>query len=129
MAAVADIAKKRSDIAAMGTQLAFVHMGTEEQASKFFARFGLSNENRVSDPQQKLYTTFSLQRGTFRQLFGLRIWKRGLGDRIMLTYGMGRIIGDSFQLPGVFLVHHSEILKAFRHETVADEVDYVGMSR
>ena len=129
MAAVADIAKKRSEIAATGAQLAFVHMGTEAQAAKFFARFGANEEHRVSDPQQKLYKAFSLQRGTFRQLFGLRIWKRELRDRIMLTYGIGKIIGDSFQLPGVFLIHHSEILKAFRHETVADEVDYVGLAR
>jgi len=47
----------------------------------------------------------------------------------MLTYGVGRVIGDSFQLPGIFLVHHSEVLKAFRHESVADEVDYVAMAK
>ena len=129
MAAVADIANKRSQIAATGTQLAFVYMGTEAQATKFFTRFGLNDEHRVSDPAQALYKTFSLRRGTLRQLFGLKIWKRELRDRIMLTYGMGKIIGDSFQLPGVFLIHHSEILKAFRHDTVADEVDYVGMAR
>jgi hypothetical protein len=104
-------------------------MGTEEQAAKFFTRFGVNEEHRVSDPQQELYKAFSLQRGTFRQLFGLSIWKRELRDRIMLTYGIGKIIGDSFQLPGVFLIHHSEILKAFRHETVADQVDYVGLAR
>ena len=47
----------------------------------------------------------------------------------MLTYGIGKVIGDSFQLPGVFLVHHGEIVKAFRHESVADEVDYAAMAR
>ncbi|HJW99656.1 MAG TPA: AhpC/TSA family protein [Terriglobales bacterium] len=129
MAAMAEISKKRSEIAATGTQLAFVHMGTEAQAQKFFSKFSLNGEHQVSDPQQKLYKTFSLSRGKLSQLFGLRVWKRGFRDRIMLTYGVGRVIGDSFQLPGVFLVHHSEILKAFRHETVADEVDYLAMAR
>jgi hypothetical protein len=47
----------------------------------------------------------------------------------MLTHGVGKIIGDSFQLPGVFLIHNSEVIKAFRHESVADEVDYAGMAR
>ena len=126
---MAEIRKKRSEIAATGTQLAFVHMGSEEQAQKFFSKFALNGEARVSDTQRKLYEAFSLRRGTFRQLFGLKVWKREFRDRIMLTYGIGKVIGDSFQLPGVFLVHHCEILKAFRHESVADEVDYAAMAR
>jgi hypothetical protein len=124
-----EIRKKRSEIAATGTQLAFVHMGTEVQAQKFFSKFALNGEPRVSDPRQTLYKTFSLRRGTFSQLFGLKVWKRGLRDRIMLTYGLGRVIGDSFQLPGIFLVHHSEVVKSFRHDSVADEVDYLAMAR
>ncbi|PYX98559.1 MAG: hypothetical protein DMG62_15660 [Acidobacteria bacterium] len=126
---MAEIRKKRSEIAATGTQLAFVHMGTEEQAQKFFSKFALNGEHRVSDPEQKLYKTFSLRRGKLSQLFGLKVWKREFRDRITLTYGMGKIIGDSFQLPGLFLIHYSEILKSFRHESVADEVDYVAMAR
>ena len=126
---MAEIRKKRSEIAATGTQLAFVHMGTEEQAQKFFSKFALNGEHRVSDPEQKLYKTFSLRRGKLSQLFGLKVWKREFRDRITLTNGMGKIIGDSFQLPGLFLIHYSEILKSFRHESVADEVDYVAMAR
>ena len=129
MAGIAEIRKKRSEIAATGTQLAFIHMGNEEQAQKFFSKFALNGEPRVSDPERRLYQTFSLRRGTLTQLFGLKVWKREFRDRIMLTYGVGKVIGDSFQLPGVFLVHHSEVLKAFRHESVADEVDYVAMAK
>lgn len=129
MAAVSEIAKKRAEIAATGTQLAFVHMGNEEQARKFFSKFGLNDEHRVSDPERKLYKTFALQRGKLGQLFGLKIWKRGIRDKIMLTHGFGKIVGDSSQLPGVFLVYRSEVLKAFRHDSVADEVDYVRMSK
>jgi alkyl-hydroperoxide reductase/thiol specific antioxidant family protein len=126
---MSEIRKKRSEIAATGTQLAFVHMGSEAQAQKFFSKFALNGEPRVSDPQRRIYKTFSLRRGTLTQLFGLKVWKREFRDRIMLTYGVGKVIGDSFQLPGIFLVHHSEVLKAFRHESVADEVDYVDMAR
>lgn len=126
---MSEIRKKRLEIAATGTQLAFVHMGNEEQAQKFFSKFALHGEPRVSDPRRELYKTFSLRRGRLGQLFGLKVWKREFRDRIMLTYGVSKVIGDSFQLPGVFLVHHSEVLKAFRHESVADEVDYVAMAR
>jgi hypothetical protein len=104
-------------------------MGTEEQARKFFARFGAEDEHRVSDPGRGLYRAFSLKRGRLGQLFGLKVWKREVRDRMYLTYGVGRIIGDSFQLPGVFLVHRSEMIKAFRHESLADEVDYVRMAQ
>jgi len=127
--AVSEIATKLSEIAATGAQLAFVHMGTEEQAQKFFSRFGLSNEHRVSDRGRELYRAFLLKRGTLKQLFGWKVWKRELRERVMLTNGMGKVIGDSFQLPGVFLIHHSEILKAFRHESVADKVDYVTLAK
>lgn len=113
----------------MGTQVAFVHMGSEEQAQKFFTKLGAQDEHRVSDPEKRLYGAFSLQRGKFGQLFGMKIWKREIRDRMYLTHGIGRMIGDSFQLPGVFLIHHSEIIKAFRHDSVADEVDYVAMSK
>ena len=104
-------------------------MGKEEQAQKFFTKLGAQDEHRVSDPEKRLYQAFSLQRGKFGQLFGLRIWKREIRDRMYLTYGVGRIIGDSFQLPGVFLVHHSEVIKAFRHDSIADEVNYVEMAK
>jgi hypothetical protein len=129
MQAVSEIATRRSEIAATGTQLAFVHMGNEEQAQKFFSKFGLNDEQRVSDPGRELYRAFSLQRGTVTQLFGWKVWKRELRERVMLTNGIGKIIGDSFQLPGVFLIQRSEILKAFRHESIADKVDYVTLAK
>jgi hypothetical protein len=104
-------------------------MGNEEQAKKFFTKFGLHEEHRVSDPEQKLYKVFALQRGRLDQLFGLKFWKREIRDKVTLTHGIGKVIGDSFQLPGVFLIQRSEILKAFRHDSVADQVDYVGMAK
>jgi hypothetical protein len=129
MQAVSEIATKRSEINATGAQVAFVHMGTEEQAQRFFSRFGLDDVHRVSDRGRDLYRTFLLKRGTLRQLFGWKVWKRELRERVMLKNGIGKIIGDSFQLPGVFLIQHSEILKAFRHESVADKVDYVTLAK
>jgi peroxiredoxin len=127
--AVSEISKKRSEIAGTGAQLAFIHMGTEEQAQKFFSKFGLENEHRVSDPEQSLYRQFELSRGTVAQLFGWKVWKRELRERVMLTNGIGKVMGDSFQLPGVFLIHHSQVIKAFRHESVADQVNWVQMAK
>jgi hypothetical protein len=35
--------------------------------------------------------------------------------------------GDATQMPGVFLLHRGEILKAFKHKTAADRPDYLDM--
>ena len=121
--------KKRPEIAALGTQVAFVHMGREDVAAQFFAKFGAEQEHRVSDPRRELYAAFSLRSGTFNQLFGLQVLKREIRDRMYLTYGIGKVVGSISQLPGAFLIHHSQVVKAFRHDSVADEVDYVAMAK
>ena len=47
---VADVAERREAMTASGTTVVFVHMHPEPQAAAFFARFGVSNLQRVSDP-------------------------------------------------------------------------------
>jgi hypothetical protein len=42
---------------------------------------------------------------------------------------MGRLMGDGFQMPGVFLVHHGVVLRSFRHETAAQRPDYRALAR
>src|SRR4051812_21292621 len=118
---MAEIAKKRAAITARGTQLAFVHMSTEEQARKFFADYGMEDAERVSDPQRKLYKTFRLVRGRFHQFMSWKILKRMFKAGVIDGHGLGKLAGDAFQMPGVFLIQESKILRAFVHKTVADQ--------
>ena len=37
---------------------------------------------------------------------------------------VGKLVGDGFQMPGVFLLRNGRIEKAFRHQTAADRPDY-----
>ena len=125
---MAEISKKRSAIVARGTQLAFVHMSNEEQARKFFASYGLEDAERVSDPQRKLYKSFRLVRGGLSQFLSLNILKRMFVSGVINGHGLGKLAGDAFQMPGVFLIQESKILRAFVHQTVADQPNYVGLA-
>ena len=57
---VADVAARRTAMADSGTTVAFVHMHPEPQAAAFFARYGVQDLQRVSDPARTLYRAFEV---------------------------------------------------------------------
>ena len=59
---VADVAARRDAMTASGTTVVFVHMHPESQAAAFFARYGVSDLQRVSDPGCTLYAAFGVPR-------------------------------------------------------------------
>jgi peroxiredoxin len=59
---VADVASRRAAMAASGTTVVFVHMHPESQAAAFFARYGVCDLQRVSDPERTLYRAFGVPR-------------------------------------------------------------------
>lgn len=93
------------------------------------ARYGLGEVAHFSDPQQNLYRAFALRRGSVREIFNGFVWKRGFDVFVKGKHGVGRLVGDGFQMPGVFLVHNGSIVRAFRHQTVADRPDYLALAR
>jgi len=124
---VSDIAGRRRLIEAAGSSLAFVHLGTEEKAKAFFAYYKLDDVPRFSDPDARLYEAFGLVRAELRQYLNfeslyrtLTAWSKG--------HFVGRPVGDVKRMPGVFLIHNSEIRKAFRHDLVSDRPDYLALA-
>ncbi|MEO5823219.1 MAG: redoxin domain-containing protein [Vicinamibacteraceae bacterium] len=59
---VADVAARRTTMEASGTTVVFVHMHPEPQAATFFARYGVADLQRVSDPVRTLYGAFHVPR-------------------------------------------------------------------
>ena len=116
--AVADIARQRETIEADGTRICFVYMpetdkngnARPEVAERFFEKYGVGDVHRIADPDQHLYKAFELRRGFLATVFGLHM--------------VGKLVGDGFQMPGVFLLRNGRIEKAFRHQTAADRPDY-----
>jgi peroxiredoxin len=126
---LADLSAQRRRIEADGTRVALVHMASEAQAEPFLEKYGLGDLPRVSDPGQAVYRAFGLDRGSLLQLFGLKTWIRGFHAAFAEGHRQGATIGDSFQMPGVFLIFHGEVLKAYRHQSPADRPDYVSLAQ
>jgi peroxiredoxin len=125
--ALADLASRRAEIEKNGARLTLVHMGSEERGAKFFARYGLQDVPRVSDPERALYRAFGLPRGSLGDLFGPKVWWRGFQAGILGRHGVGLLEGDGFQMPGVFLLFHGEVLRSYRHQSAADRPDYLAL--
>jgi hypothetical protein len=126
--AVADLARLGPAIEAAGTQVAFVHMGTEDEARAFFGRHGMSDAPRVSDPDATLYREFGLTRGSINQILGPTVLTRSVGALLTGGHVAGRPIGDPWQMPGVFLLYRGRVLKSFRHERSSDAPDYAELA-
>ncbi len=126
--ALSDLAEKRREIESTGARIVLVHMSPEDRARKFLERYELADLPRVSDPGRALYRAFGLGRGGFWSLFGPKVWVRGFKAGVIDGHGIGALAGDGFQMPGVFLVYHGEILTAYRHLTAADRPDYVALA-
>ena len=126
--AVSQIAENITNITKDGTVVAFVHMGTESQAEKFFAKYKLQNSPRFSDPGKRMYEAFGLERGTMAQLFGPKVVMRGFGA-FFSGHGIGPLVGDGLQMPGTFLVYRGGIVKSFVNATAGDIPNYAGMAK
>jgi peroxiredoxin len=125
--ALADLAAQRREIERNGARMVLVHMGSEEQGARFFARYGLSDVPRVSDPDRALYRAFGLPRGTFSDVIGPKVWWRGFQAGVLGRHGVGKLAGDGFQMPGVFLLFHGEIVRSYRHQSAGDRPDYLAL--
>lgn len=126
--AISELASKQVGIQATGSKIVFVHMSGEEEAAEFFKEYGMEDVARVSDPSGKVYRTFNLYRGNWRQLLGWKVLKRGLEAGLVEGHGVGLPSGDIRQMPGVFLIYRGELLKSFRHKSASDRPDYSAMA-
>jgi peroxiredoxin len=121
--AAADLARDKAVFDAMGVELVLVHMGDEQAGKRFFESYGLADTPHISDPDRTLYRALKLQRGNLRELFGPRVWGRAVAAATQ-GHWMGALHGDSFQMPGLFLIRNGRIKRAFCYETAADRPDY-----
>ncbi|MDG1895149.1 MAG: SelL-related redox protein [Fuerstiella sp.] len=122
-----DLSELREQIEAKGTNIALVHMGTEEPVD-LLKKYSLEDVHCFRDPTGQLYEYFGLRIGSFIQLFGPKVWFRGIKAAIA-GHGIGALNGNGFLMPGVFLMHDGQVLKGFRHQSAADRPDYVELAQ
>jgi peroxiredoxin len=126
--ALADLRARRGEIEGRGVTICLVHMSEDAEAGAFFARYGLGDVARISDPGRGLYRAFELRRGNLWQLFGPSVIARGIAAFVRGGHGVGRLRGDGFQMPGAFVVRDGRIVRAFRHAAASDRPDYCALA-
>lgn len=123
------VGRLRDQIESVGTRVVLVHMINDDPASEILARYKLADVYRISDPESTLYRAFGLGRGTFVQLFGPKVLWRALTVTIFKGITPGEVTGDPMRMPGLFLIFHGQVIKSFRHQTIADEPNYLELAR
>jgi peroxiredoxin len=123
--AMADLARQRRAIEESGAVIVVAHMGKTDASRDFFAKYGLGDLPHISDPKCSLYKAFGLRRGNLWMLFGPKVIVRGFEAGILHRHGIGRLAGDGFQMPGIFMIFHGQVLRSYRHRSAADRPDYV----
>ena len=124
--AVCDVGGLRSELQQRGVLPVFIHMSGFDDARQMAQTYGAEGIDFVSDPDRRLYAAFDLSLGTLGELFSPSIWARGAG--IFRKFGVGPLHGNGLQKAGVFLVHHGQIVNAYRHRTSGDRVDYLALA-
>lgn len=124
---LADIAAQRHEIEAAGARIVFVHMGEDEKTAYLFERYRLDDISRIADPEARLYRALGLQRASLMQVYGPGMWRYAVQSILLDGHGMGQIVGDRFQMPGVFLIHNGTIASGFRHQRISDHPDYLSI--
>jgi peroxiredoxin len=128
---LAELGRLRGEIEEAGVRMATVHMGTESQAKQLLALFDLLDVERFSDPEQRLYTAFGLERASLGQLLGPATWlgmaRAGLKKPFLPGKRIRGRIGDVLQMPGVFLLSGGRVVGDFKPDRVDKRPDYLEM--
>lgn len=120
--ALADLARDRAEIESDGTRIVLVHLSSEREILDRLAP-GLADVVRLPDPNQVVYRAFGLGRGRLPDVFGPLVWFRFLQVAFFRRRGFG-FQDDIFQMPGVFMVYHGQVIRSFRHQSIADRPNY-----
>ena len=120
-----ELAEEKKKIESLGVQIVVVHMAEKEVAERLFEIYDLEGIYHISDPDLELYKAFGLKRATLWQFFGLRNWWRAFVAGVLKGHFVGSPLGDTFQMPGVFLYYKNMIVNRFRYNYVSDRPDFI----
>ncbi len=129
---LAELKRLRTQIEAEGVKIAVVHMGTESQAEDLLSLFGLSNVERFSDPERRLYRAFGLECTSLGQLLAPASWmgmvRAGLKSQFIPGKKLKGMVGDVLQMPGVSLLSDGNIVGDFKPQRADKRPDYLELA-
>jgi hypothetical protein len=127
--ALSDLSASRSSIEALGIRIVVVHFGDPALFDGMLDKYDLVSLDRIRDDDQVLFHAFGLNRGSWWQLAGPRVWWRGIRAGLIDGHGAGKPAGDIKQMPGMFLLDKCELVGSFRHESSSDRPLYEAFVR
>jgi len=125
--AISDVADLRAELAIRNVRPVFVHLGPPDLAKVYFDYYGLSEVERINDPQAAIYRhpVFALGRtNPIWHVVNPIVWFGWLKGAIF-KHGIGKIEGDGHQMPGIFFLKGPKIVRRFIYRTIADEPNYL----
>ncbi len=126
--AISDVAELAPELARRNVRPVFVHLGTPEIAQAHFAYYGIPDVERIHNPDASIYRDpiFGLGReNPARALVNPKVLWRWFIRGDIFRYGVGKIETDGHQMPGVFFLRDSKIIRSFRHRNISDQPDYL----
>jgi hypothetical protein len=121
---LSDLSRARRVIEEGGTRIVLVHMGGMGSFDKLLRKNGLSDVERICDPDRGLYQAFGVRRGSVLEVLGPKVWWRAMLGGVLARHGIGWPRTDPAQMPAIFLISGSTIVRRFRHRSAADRPDY-----
>lgn len=122
---LSDLKAVRAGLQSQGVGIALVHMATDAEAAEQCAAYGLSDVPRFSDPDRAFYRAFGVRSGGLKDLVNPSALARGA--RSMARHGMGRPRGNTFQMPGVFLIDQGHVVAGTGFLEAWERPDYMAI--
>ena len=123
--ALRDLFNIKSKLDKNDLSLVFVHMAENEIARNYFKQFDFDSVLHVSDPNKVYYKEFGLKKGNLNQLYGLKTWFRGFSKETSdFKLEIAKGLGDSTQMPGIFIIKQGMITDSYIHNFASDRPDY-----
>lgn len=104
-----------------------MYQGRPDQSDLFFARLD-PDAIAIADPAAELYRRFDVERGGWREMFGLRAWAAGVRATLR-GHTINRKIGDPWTLPTVVAVDEGAIIWGHRGRHAGDHPDVAAIPR
>jgi hypothetical protein len=100
----------------------YVFIGSPEDGAAFFKRWS-PTAAAVSDPEQKLYRAFGVERGSFTQLLGPQAIACGI-QGLVKGYGVGVPKTDPWLMPGLFHIRNARVVWMHDFAHAGDHPDF-----
>ena len=127
--AIADLNQIAGTLHNEDLALVLVLPDRSDGATLLAAAPNLSGATLLGDPSGVLAADHGLPNGGFDELFGPAVWGAGARACLIDRHGVGKLAGNGFQMPGLFLYEDGQRTAEHRHATAAERPDYLAFIR